>query len=554
MKFRKSLQLVKGFCLRSSLFFFKFKNLTEKSNTKKMAEDGLNPHRRDPIKSSGGNVAAHRRRQNAVAVGKERRESLVRAKRLCRVGPSCDDSDMCIENDMIIDEEQSILEAQTLSAVEELKSAVSFQGKGAMQKLVGALREMRRLLSKSEFPPVEAAIKAGAIPLLVQCLSFGSPDEQLLEAAWCLTNIAAGKPEETKALLPALPLLIAHLGEKSSVPVAEQCAWALGNVAGEGEELRSVLLCQGALPPLARMMLPNKGSTVRTAAWALSNLIKGPDHKAATELIRVDGVLDAILRHLRKADEELATEVAWVVVYLSALSNVATSMLVKSDALQLLVQRLASSNSLQLLIPVLRSLGNVIAGDSHTIVAVLLPGCEITDNVIEVLVKCLKSEHRVLKKEAAWVLSNIAAGSIEHKQLIYSSEAVPLLLRLLSTAPFDIRKEVAYVLGNLCVAPTEGDGKPNLISEHLVSLVGRGCLPGFIDLVRSADTEAARLGLQFMELVLRGMPNGEGPKLVEREDGIDAMERFQFHENEDLRNLANALVDRYFGEDYGLDE
>lgn len=35
---------------------------------------------------------------------------------------------------------------------------------------------------------------------------------QLLEAAWCLTNIAAGKPEETKALVPALPLLIAHLG------------------------------------------------------------------------------------------------------------------------------------------------------------------------------------------------------------------------------------------------------------------------------------------------------------------------------------------------------
>lgn len=66
--------------------------------------------------------------------------------------------------------------------------------------------------------------------------------------------------------------------EKSSLPVAEQCAWALGNVAGEGEELRDVLLSQGALQPLARMMLPNKGSTVRTAAWALSNLIKVPKH------------------------------------------------------------------------------------------------------------------------------------------------------------------------------------------------------------------------------------------------------------------------------------
>ncbi|KAL9399153.1 hypothetical protein Peur_008114 [Populus x canadensis] len=173
-----------------------------------------------------------------------------------------------------------------------------------MQKLVGALRELRCLLSKSEFPPVDAALKAGAIALLVQCLSFGSPDEQLLEAARSLTNIAAGKSEETKALLPALPLLITHLG---------------------GEELRSVLLSQGALPPLARMMLPYKGST-------------GPDPKAAMKLIRVDEVLDAILWHSRKADKELTNEVAWVVVYLSALSDVATSMLVKSDALQLLVQ------------------------------------------------------------------------------------------------------------------------------------------------------------------------------------------------------------------------
>lgn len=69
-----------------------------------------------------------------------------------------------------------------------------------------------------------------------------------------------------------------YFSEKSSLPVAEQCAWALGNVAGEGEELRDVLLSQGALQPLARMMLPNKGSTVRTAAWALSNLIKVLKH------------------------------------------------------------------------------------------------------------------------------------------------------------------------------------------------------------------------------------------------------------------------------------
>ncbi|KAF1002785.1 importin subunit alpha-9 [Apium graveolens] len=517
-----------------------------------MADETLASHKRDPIKSSVGHVAAQRRKQHAVTIGKERREALVRTKRLCRVGVSSD-NDVSIENDMMIEEDQSVLEAQTSAAVEKLKVSVAYQGKGATQKKVAALRELRHLLSRSEFPPIEVAISSGAISLLVQCLSFGSLDEQLLEAAWCLTNIAAGKPEETKALLPALPLLVAHLGEKSSFPVAEQCAWALGNVAGEGVELRNVLLAQGALPPLARMMLPDKGSAVRTAAWALSNLIKGPEPKAATELIKNNGVLDAILRHLKKSDEELATEVAWVVVYLSALSSDATSILVKSDAVQLLTERLTTSNNLQLLIPVLRSLGNLVAGDARTTNVVLVPGHGITDNVVAALIKCLKSEHRVLKKEASWVLSNIAAGSVEHKRLIFSSKAVSSLLHLFTTATFDIRKEVAYVLGNLCVAPAEVSGRPNLILDHLIYLVGRGCLRGFIDLVRSADIEAARLGLQFIELVLRGVPNDEGPKLVEREDGIDAMERFQFHENEDLRNMANELVDKYFGEDYGIE-
>lgn len=60
-----------------------------------------------------------------------------------------------------------------------LFSLFTNRGKGALQKRVTALRELRHLLSRSEFPPAEPALKAGAIPILVQCLSFGSPDEQV---------------------------------------------------------------------------------------------------------------------------------------------------------------------------------------------------------------------------------------------------------------------------------------------------------------------------------------------------------------------------------------
>lgn len=72
-----------------------------------------------------GQVAALRRRQQAVTVGKERRESLVRAKRLCR---SSGDGDVLVpDSDMMVDEEQSVLDAQTYSAVDELMASVSFQ-------------------------------------------------------------------------------------------------------------------------------------------------------------------------------------------------------------------------------------------------------------------------------------------------------------------------------------------------------------------------------------------------------------------------------------------
>lgn len=72
-------------------------------------------------------MAGQRRRQQAVTVAKERRELLVRAKRLCRVGTYGDDENAHVENEMMIDEEQPILEAQTSKAVEELKSAVQYQ-------------------------------------------------------------------------------------------------------------------------------------------------------------------------------------------------------------------------------------------------------------------------------------------------------------------------------------------------------------------------------------------------------------------------------------------
>lgn len=511
--------------------------------------------RRDQFKATVGNIASQRRRQQAITVGKERRDAVVRAKRMRRA----DDSD----EGMVDDEEVSMckeegsdkaLDEDTVRAVQDLTSAFSVKVKSLSQKKMEVLRRLRRLLSCSSRPPVNAAVEAGVVPVLVKCLEFGSSDEQLVEAAWCLTNIASGDSEHTLAILPALPLLIAHLGERSAAPVAEQCAWAVGNVAGEGEQAREILIAQGALLPLGRLVLSNKSTMAKTAAWALSNLIKGPSPKAAMELLRLDNLPEAITRHMTKGDEDLAVEVAWVVVYLTSLVDSHSKVLIKSGLLSPLVRRLSTSEKLSLLTPVLRSIGNFVAGDNANTDALFDAAKEMPGGILGSLVCCLDSEHRTLQKEAAWAVSNIVAGSLQHKQLVFCSGVVPALLHLLATSTFDVRKEAAYALGNLSVMPA-GDSKVTQpIMEHLTMLIERGCLPGFISLTKSRDLEASRLGLQFLELVMRGLPNGQGPKLVEKEDGLAALEILEYHENEELRCMANELIDKYYGEDYGLEE
>ncbi|XP_024402317.1 importin subunit alpha-9 [Physcomitrium patens] len=509
--------------------------------------------RRDPFKTSVGKGAGQRRRQAAITIGKDRRDSVVRAKRLRRADPADHgDGDAMQLAAVAADDDVAykLLEDSTAAAVLNLKNI----GKKATPKKVEALQTLRRLLSCSAYPPVHVAVQAGVVPLLVDCLGFGASEDQLFEAAWCLTNIASGDPEQTRAVEPALPLLILHLGEKNPARVVEQCAWALGNVAGEAEDLRDWLLRQGALSALARNLSSPIITLVRTAAWALSNLIKGPNSRAATELMKMDGIVDTLVRLVSNGDDELVVEVAWVLVYVTSMSDLHSSQLIHAGLLPPLVARLAVSHHQPLLTPVLRTIGNIVASDNSKCDAVLAAGQSLPGGINGALARILETEHRTLQKEAAWVVSNLAAGSILHKRAVFNGGAVSPLLYLLATSTFDVRKEAAYALGNLCVAPRDQgeEGKP--ILEHLNVLVDRGCLMGFIALVKSPDLESARLGLQFLELVMRALPDGKGPKLVEKLDGIAAMEELQFHANEELRIMSNMLIDQYFGEDYGLEE
>eukprot|EP00850_Spirogloea_muscicola_P006859 SM000033S12380 [mRNA] locus=s33:491742:500742:- [translate_table: standard] len=394
--------------------------------------------------------------------------------------------------------------------------------KGSASARLAALRRLRQELSADAVVlELEAPLLHEAVALLVSCLVFGTPEDQLVEAAWCLTNIASGEHDQTEAIVPAVGLLVAHLGESSPPAVAEQCAWAVGNVAGDSAELRALVLAAGGLPALCRLALlplprsPQQASPpsqrlslLRTAVWALSNLIKGSNPRPSVDMLHIKGLPEALVSLLTHGDTELAAEAAWVLVYCTSLSNSNSSIFVSAGAVAPLLEFLSSSTNLHYQVNHLGALSSMLSG------------------AVRAIAKCLRIDHRTLRKAA-----------------------MTALLHLLSASTFDLKKEAAYAIANLCAdhsSRTEDRMEVNV--DRLTAVVHGGCLPGFVSLLRSPDVEAATVG------VLSSMPGKQGPSLVEAEDGMDALESLQYHGNEELRIMANTLIDRYFGEEYGLEE
>jgi hypothetical protein len=211
------------------------------------------------------------------------------------------------EDSVALDDSPVFLELK--SVVEKIRQAKPVGSKAHLRHVT----RLRSLLSTEDDPPSTLAIRAGAVPVLIDALQPPQMDATALEttfqASWALTNLAVGHPE---SILPTAPILISYLSTQDhhGWVMAEQSAWAIGNIAEEDLEYRSILIANGALQPLVRLFAKtvkkNFGSSgvrkmVRkerrnvslgvkavdtdalsageTAAWALSNLIKGQEEE-----------------------------------------------------------------------------------------------------------------------------------------------------------------------------------------------------------------------------------------------------------------------------------
>lgn len=418
-----------------------------------------------------------------------------------------------------------------------------------------------------------------AAPILIAYTEGGNGLALAEQCAWALGNMAEDAEYRSKLIANGAVRPLAKLFVEGVKAASEAASKAMVKQSASSE--------QETTTEDANSQLSISAGT--TAAWALSNLLRNAEHEEIRQFIGTQNVSEALIEAIELPFLELSFETAWLMGHISASQNTAyLNRLVHLGVLLPLCRKISlivekfqvesvsdididmsekeaeagspgksmhvihriedisfQNGGRVLLAPLFRVFGNLIAGGGKDAMQEIF--ADHGEEAIRATSIAAEIQHHGIQREAAWVLGNVAGlPGRQGVDLLKRIGAIPVLLSLLKDQPFHVRKEAAFALCNIAAGGGGASGDAEALNYLFAGDIK--ALHAMISLMKSANIDAAIMGLQFTEMFLRCLPT-TGAALVEAADGIDALEALQFGKDipPDIQQAAAHLVDAHWG-------
>ncbi|XP_045831411.1 importin subunit alpha-2-like [Trifolium pratense] len=410
-------------------------------------------------------------------------------------------------------------------------------------KQLEATIHYRKLVSIDN-PKIGEVIKSGVVPRLVEFLLRDDFPQLQLEAAWVLTNIAAGPTENTKVVIDhgAVPIFVKLLSSTDD-DVREQAVWALSNVAGDSPSCRDLVLSLGALIPLLSQFNDQATSSMlRIATWTLSNFCRGKP-QPPFELVRP--ALPALARLVFSDDIEVLKYTCWTLSYLSHGTNDKIQAVIEAGVCGRLVELLRHPAH-SVVIPALSAVGEIATGNTFQTQVV------INHRPLPSLLRLLThDDNNTIKKSACWTISNIVVGNKEHIQTVIDAGLITPMVNLYKNAESDTKKEIAWALSNAASSATNKQimylGSLDYIKPLCDFLVGpdptlvTACLEGLENFLRVGEAEkSSGNNTRYANLYA---------KMIDEVGVLEKIKNLQSHDDKKISEKAVEIAKSFGGND-----
>ncbi|KAH9579772.1 Armadillo [Trypanosoma melophagium] len=406
---------------------------------------------------------------------------------------------------------------------------------------------IRKLLSVEMDPPHDAVTRSGVVPYLVSLLDRVQNPQLQFEAAWALTNVAAGTSQNAALLVEAgaMPRFVALLGSENA-DCRDQGAWAIGNMAGDGVPCRDLALQCNAMPALLHALsVPDQQlSVVRNATWAVSNLCRG---KPPPLLENVAIALPMLCNLLHHPDNEVVTDASWAISYMSDGPHERVQAVIDAGVVPRVVE-LLSSPLTPLQTSSIRTVGNIASGDDAQTQVLINCGA------LQFLGPLLTHRKREIRKETCWTISNIAAGNAPQIEALITANLFPLVIKCLEGSDLDVKKEAVWSIANVTLCG---------VAHHMRYLLDCRVIPTLCETLTTHESKILTVALEallgFLQLAEEDFKAGATPEnMVARAiiecGGVDSIERMQSYSDNNVYSMALCILETYFSTEEGAPE